>query len=167
MYCIKCGKEMPAAGAYCEFCGAPQQPQQSSANNNQFYTEQQFNSYGESRAQGEQPKAEQPQAEQTNQYGYYGGFGGGGYAAYPQPDENDLPMTVGGWIKTQLILMIPLVNIIMVFVWAFGDGNKSRKNYFRAQLLLTLIITVLFFVLALFAGIGAGMSGASMENLGI
>lgn len=45
------------------------------------------------------------------------------------------PMSVGEWMITMLIMLIPCVNIVMMFVWAFGSGNKSRANYFKATLI--------------------------------
>jgi len=45
------------------------------------------------------------------------------------------PLSVGEWMLTMLVMMIPCVNIIMMFVWAFGSGNKSRSNYFKASLI--------------------------------
>lgn len=51
------------------------------------------------------------------------------------------------WIITLLILMIPLVNIVMVFVWAFGGGsNPSKANYFKASLIVGAIGIVLWFL---------------------
>lgn len=60
-----------------------------------------------------------------------------------QQDPNKAVMTMGEWFITYLILMIPLVNIIMLFVWGFGDGNENRKNYCRVQLIFILISIVL------------------------
>ena len=38
-------------------------------------------------------------------------------------------VTVGEWIVTFIILAIPLVNLIMLFVWAFGgDVNINKQN---------------------------------------
>ena len=42
------------------------------------------------------------------------------------------PLSVGQWLLTIICLSIPCVNIIMLFVWAFGSGNKSRANYCKA-----------------------------------
>ena len=74
----------------------------------------------------------------------------GGYNIPPQPsyssmqqDPNKAVMTMGEWFLTYIILMIPLINIIMLFVWAFGDGNENRKNYCRVQLIFMLIGVVL------------------------
>ena len=147
MYCISCGKEMAEATAYCEFCGAPQQQSGGAANNNQAYTQYSYNQYGA--ADGQQGYA-----------------GPGAYAPYPPVDENDKPMTLGAWMKTLLIMSIPLVNLVMIFVWAFGNGNTSRRNYFRAMLLYTLIVYALVFVLVLFTGIGAGL-GSTTQLLGV
>ncbi|HAS72701.1 MAG TPA: hypothetical protein DCS67_00985 [Clostridiales bacterium UBA8960] len=56
-------------------------------------------------------------------------------------------VTVKEWIITMLILMIPLVNIVMVFVWAFGGGaNASKANYFKAMLIIWLVGIVLWFL---------------------
>ena len=74
----------------------------------------------------------------------------GGYNIPPQPsyssmqqDPNKAVMTMGEWFLTYIILMIPLVNIVMLFVWAFGNGNENRKNYCRVQLIFILIGIVL------------------------
>ena len=43
-----------------------------------------------------------------------------------------------------LLSMIPLVNIILLFVWSFSSQtNKSKKSYARAVLILTAACAVL------------------------
>jgi hypothetical protein len=61
---------------------------------------------------------------------------------------NNNPVSVSEWIMTTLIMAIPLVNIIMPFVWAFGSGTKTSKaNFFKAQIIMVLIGLVLYFLL--------------------
>ncbi|NEU59447.1 hypothetical protein DC345_05675 [Paenibacillus taichungensis] len=57
---------------------------------------------------------------------------------------------------TLFLMMIPLVNIIMLFVWAFGDSNPSKANYAKASLLwaaIGIVVYILVFVLIIGAGI--------------
>lgn len=54
-------------------------------------------------------------------------------------DRSKDVMTTGEWVVTLLLLGIPCVNIIMLFVWAFGNGNENRKNYCRATLIWMLV----------------------------
>lgn len=56
-------------------------------------------------------------------------------------------VTVGDWLLTMLIMIIPLVNLIMLFVWAFGSGtNESKANWAKASLLWMLIGIVIAFI---------------------
>lgn len=61
-------------------------------------------------------------------------------------DPNKSVMTLGEWLITLVIFMVPCVNIIMYFVWAFGNGNENRKNFCRASLIITAVSVVLCFV---------------------
>ena len=71
--------------------------------------------------------------------------------------NNDEVMTTGQWMLTTLIIAIPIVGIVMTFVWAFGNGN--RKNYCRSALIWMLIGIVLWIILV--------VSGASiLSSLG-
>ncbi|MFD1927923.1 hypothetical protein ACFSFY_07625 [Sporosarcina siberiensis] len=54
-------------------------------------------------------------------------------------------MSVGAWILTFVILMIPLVNIIMMFIWAF-DATSLRRNFARAYLIVAGIMIALWIV---------------------
>lgn len=73
-------------------------------------------------------------------------------------------VSVGNWFVTLLLMAIPLVNLIMLFVWAFGGGaNPSKANWAKASLIWMLIgiaLTVIFWstFAALFVGMG-GLSG--------
>ena len=63
------------------------------------------------------------------------------------------PMSVGDWIITYLILLIPLVNIILLFVWAFGDGpNITRKNWAKGYLMLIGIMIVFWIFISIIMG---------------
>lgn len=81
---------------------------------------------------------------------------------YQQPDEHlEQPVTMGEWVISLLIMMIPCVNIIMAFVWAFSTKEKkSKSNYFKAYLIFLGIQTVLVIVLLIvyFVFIGAMIS---------
>jgi hypothetical protein len=59
-------------------------------------------------------------------------------------------MTTGDWFVTQLVLAIPLVNIIMLLVWGFSSsGNQNRRNFCRATLIWAAIAIgfyILFFL---------------------
>jgi hypothetical protein len=48
----------------------------------------------------------------------------------------DAPVSVGDWMLTMLICIIPLVNIVMLFVWAFSaETNTSKANWAKASLI--------------------------------
>lgn len=73
-------------------------------------------------------------------------------------DPNKAVMTMGEWLITLIVLAIPCVNVIMYFVWAFGNGNENRKNFCRAGLIVMAIGIVLSLVL--YAVVGAGLAAA-------
>jgi uncharacterized membrane protein len=52
------------------------------------------------------------------------------------------------WFFSMLIMAFPLVNILMAIYWAFSGENESRKNYFKAMILIWMII--LSFAAAIF-----------------
>lgn len=67
-------------------------------------------------------------------------------------------VSVKEWLITNLILMIPLVNIVMTLVWAFSSNtNPNKANYFKAALILFAIVMVIYLVLAvvLFGSVAA------------
>lgn len=75
-----------------------------------------------------------------------------------QPDM-EVPVSVGEWILSMIILMVPCVNIIMVFVWAFSQKEKkSKSNFFKAYL-ISVAIAVLIGMLVCFA---VALMGASL-----
>ncbi len=84
-----------------------------------------------------------------------------------QPDIQDQnpiapQMSVGEWLITLLILAIPLVNFIMMFVWAF-DPTSGRRNFARAYLILTgaaIALSVLFIIFMFVLGISIGILGS-------
>ncbi|MEX0929341.1 MAG: hypothetical protein WD266_12555 [Balneolales bacterium] len=63
-------------------------------------------------------------------------------------DSRDEPVSVGEWMLTILVSFIPLINIVMYFIWAFGKNTKhSKSNWARAILLwLTIVMAFYFFV---------------------
>lgn len=79
------------------------------------------------------------------------------YQPYPGGGLEE-PMSVKEWLITDLLLLIPCVNIILVFVWAFSSGEKkSKSNYFKAQLIFIGCILV-FYLLLFIIGLGAGLA---------
>ncbi|MBK6966679.1 MAG: hypothetical protein IPH20_22955 [Bacteroidales bacterium] len=70
------------------------------------------------------------------------------------PENNPTPVvTTGDWIITLLVSAIPLVNIIMLFVWSFGGGtNPNKANWAKAILIWIAISIVLWVAILLIFG---------------
>ncbi|MEP1096004.1 MAG: hypothetical protein ABJG78_12900 [Cyclobacteriaceae bacterium] len=69
---------------------------------------------------------------------------------------SDSTMSVKDWVITIIIAAIPLVGLIMLFIWGFGSGtNQNKANWAKAVLIFYLIMIVFYFVFgaALIGGI--------------
>jgi len=80
--------------------------------------------------------------------------------------STDQTVSLGDWILTMILSGIPLVGLIMLFVWAFGGGAKaSKQNYARAVLIMA-VIGIILGVLSsiLFAGIFAAFAD-NLQNM--
>jgi len=54
------------------------------------------------------------------------------------------PVTLGQWMLTMLISAIPIVNIIMFFVWGFSKSTQpSKANWAKATLIYVAIGVIL------------------------
>ena len=109
--------------------GNQQQPGQSSYQQNDYSS----SPYGQQEPFAQQPSYTPPQYNYT-----------------PTPMEPE--MSVKDWIITFLIMMVPCVNIVMVFVWAFSNTNKTRANFFKAYLIIMAVMMVLGLILSVAMG---------------
>lgn len=57
------------------------------------------------------------------------------------PVELEEPVKISEWVLSFVLMMIPCVNIIMMFVWAFSSTEKkSKSNFFKAYLIFFAIM---------------------------
>lgn len=67
-------------------------------------------------------------------------------------------VSVGDWILTFILMAIPVVNLIMLFVWGFGGSAPlSKANWAKATLILYLVMLVL--VILFWGVIGTAIMG--------
>ena len=74
--------------------------------------------------------------------------------------ELEEPVKISEWVLAMVLMMIPCVNIIMMFVWAFSSTEKkSKSNFFKAYLiffgismgvLLLIWIAIVFFAMLMY-----------------
>ncbi len=76
------------------------------------------------------------------------------------------PVSIGSWLVTLLIMLIPCVNIVMMFVWAFSAEKKSKQNFFKAYLIYFAIMIVLSIVIVIAAGASIAALMGSITNMG-
>ncbi len=61
------------------------------------------------------------------------------------------PVTMGEWLVTMLLMMVPCVNIILMFVWAFSKTEKkSKSNFFKVELIMMGILLAIYIVVIIF-----------------
>ncbi|WP_211746849.1 hypothetical protein [Paenibacillus sp. Marseille-Q4541] len=57
-------------------------------------------------------------------------------------------VSVKSWMLTIFLLAIPIVNIILLFVWGFGNNtNPSKANYAKASLLWMAIVLAIYLII--------------------
>ena len=102
--------------------------------NQQKGTDQQYTDPNSGAGQTYQQQQQQPYQQQYQPYqqpGY-------------DPGMDQTPLSMGEWILTILVMMIPCVGLIIYLVWAFGkNGNVNRRNYCRAYLIIYAVILVI------------------------
>lgn len=77
----------------------------------------------------------------------------------PVGQDWEEPVSMGEWLISMLLMCIPCVNIVLMFVWAFGSSaKKSKSNYFKAALIMAGISIVLSIVMTVV--MAAGMVSA-------
>lgn len=59
---------------------------------------------------------------------------------YSEEQQNNMqkvfyeePVSVKEWVITLLIMVIPIVNLVMIFVWAFGSKQKVWQQFFQKK----------------------------------
>ena len=66
-------------------------------------------------------------------------------------DQNNSTVRVGEWVIALLLLAIPVVNLVMMFVWAFGGGtNPSKANFAKASLIwmaIGIVLCIIFYAI--------------------
>ena len=71
---------------------------------------------------------------------------------------------MGEWLISLLVMMIPCVNIVMMFVWAFSSKEKkSKSNFFKAYLIFFAIMIA--FMIIMMVIMGAAVA-TTLDNMG-
>lgn len=83
---------------------------------------------------------------------------------YQQPqDDLEEPMSMGEWMISLLVMMIPCANIVMMFVWAFSSKEKkSKSNFFKAYLIFFAIGIVFAIIMTVLMGAAVATAIDSM-----
>lgn len=77
--------------------------------------------------------------------------------------SNQKPMSVKDWLITLLLMAIPIVGIVLLFVYAFGNNeNVNKQNWAKAQLIMIgVVLALVIFCLLVFGSIFAATMAAN------
>ena len=63
-------------------------------------------------------------------------------------EENNKIITTSEWIITKLIMFIPIVNIVMLIIWAFSQKtNINKSNWAKANLIIMIFRVMFYFII--------------------
>lgn len=80
-------------------------------------------------------------------------------SSYEVDFQNKSIVSIANWVVTMIIMAIPVVNFIMLLVWAFSSSTpKSKSNWAKAALILMVIGFV--FIILFWGSIAAFMSSS-------
>ena len=120
MVCQNCGASVPEGKPFCGSCGSRMNAPAAPA------------SYSEEKRQAAPP----PPMFYANE------------ERRPPAGARYSVMGVGSFLGTLLLMMIPVINLILLIVWACGGCvNQNKRNYSRAMLILIAIFLILDFAL--------------------
>ena len=140
------------------FDNMPENNENNNVNNNADNNEQQPYTYYQPETNGQNKDFQQ---QYQDNYNYNVGNNTGYNQSY-DTGMDSTPLSMGEWLLTLFLLMIPCVNIVLYFVWAFGkNGNINRRNYCRAGLIIMAITYALVIIFAIVVGV-ISASTASM-----
>lgn len=151
-FCDKCGSLVSGEGTFCPNCGAVMpsavsldKPASTATPTSDFIRNQ----------SNEQQTYNQIPTNQVQMPVYPQNYNSGNAQGYEF-------MSVGSWVGTVILMMIPIVGFIFLFIWAFdGSTMQPKKNFARAYLLIMAIgvgVSILFSVL------GFGLVGCLMGD---
>jgi len=145
MFCEHCGNKLPDEAKFCDNCGAKIEE----ANSSYEKAAQSPPNYAQSSSEYYAVPDENPYA--TPQYSSY---------SAPASAMNSV-LSVGNYILMFILMYIPIVNIVLLFVWGFGKNtNPNKKNFARAALILMAIGLILWIL------VGGAMIGALRAIMG-
>ncbi|WKY46497.1 zinc ribbon domain-containing protein [Eubacteriaceae bacterium ES3] len=88
-------------------------------------------------------------------------------AVSPKPskkEEMSPVLSLGEWMLTLLLLIIPIVNLVMLIIWSADSGtNPSKRHFAQAQLIfmgIGIVLSIIFSLL--FAAIFVSTMGSMM-----
>lgn len=101
-----------------------------------------YNGYGNAAGQDSYQNNYQNNWQNGYQNNYQDNWQNGYPNSYPNGYQNngqtelEEPVKISEWVLALVLMMIPCVNIIMMFVWAFSSTEKkSKSNFFKAYLI--------------------------------
>jgi len=126
MFCESCGNQLPENAKFCTACGA---------------------TTGRTQAETAQPGLIHRQSSPPPQTAYIHNTAPA-QPSYAPAAALDTPLGVGQYIGMFFLLAVPILNIVLLFKWAFGkSANLNKKNFARASLILS-AIALIFWILA-------------------
>ena len=127
MFCENCGKNLPDGAKFCNGCGAK--------------TEAVQPAYAAAAEPAPAPPAYTPPPAQTA-YAPQQTYAPQPPAYSGQPGSE--PLRVGQYIGMLLLMCVPILGVILLFMWGFGSSvNLNKKNFARAMLIVSAIGIVL------------------------
>ncbi len=143
MFCEKCGTNLPDGAGVCNACGAP--------------VESAPPSYAVAEPTHANPVPVAPVYTAPAQPTYAAAPAQATYAPQHQPSVypgqlgGTEPLSLGQYLVMLLVMCVPILNIIMLFVWGFGSSsNLNKKNLARAMLIVCAIAFVLSLISSIF-----------------
>jgi cation transport ATPase len=141
MFCANCGKELEDDAKFCEACGEKVEAEDVETQSEEEVTVTETKTEQVKEEIKEEPKPQPVKKEE------------------PKPQEKPAPVytetkKTPGVLRTKplgifsyiwmfILMSIPVVNIIMVLVWAFGrNKNVNKKNYAWAIIIMFIVFTV-------------------------